>query len=144
MANRFFIAPYDENSGQQNNIRPWLIPDNAFETLNNAYVFRGRVRKRFGSRYFANENDSLKSRLRVNVGTTDGAGDNVLTAVPTATGSIGQMFSIGTNKFTVVIVNGSMLQTTPITLATFNTGTGDFQFTGADALTDIYLSLIHI
>jgi hypothetical protein len=74
MANRFFIAPYDENSGQQNNIKPWLIPDNAFETLSNAYVFRGRVRKRFGSRYFANDNDPLKSRLRVNVGTADAAG----------------------------------------------------------------------
>ena len=65
MENRFFIAPYDESSGQQNNVKPWLIPDNAFEVLNNAYVFRGRVRKRFGSRYFANDNDPLKSRLRI-------------------------------------------------------------------------------
>jgi hypothetical protein len=140
MANRFFIAPYDENSGQQNNIKPWLIPDNAFETLSNAYVFRGRVRKRFGSRYFANDNDPLKSRLRLNVGTTDAAGDIPLTAVPTATGAIGQMFSIGTNIFTVYSAFGSMKQTTPIPIpvATFNTGTGDFQFTGADALTDIY------
>lgn len=138
MANRFFIAPYDENSGQQNNIKPWLIPDNAFETLNNAYVFRGRVRKRFGSRYFANDNDSLKSRLRVNVGSTDGAGSIPLTTVPTAVGAIGQMFSIGTNIFTVYAANGAMKQITPIVLATFNTATGQFQFTGATALTVIY------
>lgn len=138
MANRFFIAPYDENSGQQNNIKPWLIPDNAFETLSNAYVFRGRVRKRFGSRYFANDNDPLKSRLRVNVGSTDGSGSTPLFTVPTAVGAIGQMFSIGTNIFTVYAANGTMKQTTPIVLATFNTATGQFQFTGATALTVIY------
>ena len=47
MADRFFIAPYDQNSGLQTNVKPWLIPDEAFSELNNAYVFRGRVRKRF-------------------------------------------------------------------------------------------------
>ena len=48
---RFLIAPIDENSGLQKNVLPWLIPDNAFSEFNNAYVFRGRVRKRFGSRW---------------------------------------------------------------------------------------------
>ena len=40
MENRFFIAPYDESSGQQNNVKPWLIPDNAFEVLNDWHLLR--------------------------------------------------------------------------------------------------------
>lgn len=113
MANRFFIAPYDENSGQQNNIKPWLIPDNAFETLNNAYVFRGRVRKRFGSRYFANDNDPLKSRLRILLAPA------VLTITTPIDIVVGQAFSIGNDIFTVVNVTPpypkSLLSTSAVT-----------------------------
>lgn len=113
MANRFFIAPYDENSGQQNNIKPWLIPDNAFETLSNAYVFRGRVRKRFGSRYFANDNDPLKSRLRILLAPA------VLTITTPIDIVVGQAFSIGNDIFTVVNVTPpypkSLLSTSAVT-----------------------------
>ena len=45
--NRFLIAPF--NSGLDTSKKPWMIPDEAFEELNNAYVFRGRLKKRFGS-----------------------------------------------------------------------------------------------
>ena len=45
---RFFIGPLQ--TGLQQNLRPFLIADDAFDLLQNAYVFRGRVRKRFGSR----------------------------------------------------------------------------------------------
>lgn len=45
---RFMIAPI--NSGLQRNTTPFMIPDDAFESMENAYVFRGRVRKRFGAR----------------------------------------------------------------------------------------------
>jgi len=30
--------------------RPWLIPDDAFAELKNAYVYHHRVRKRYGTR----------------------------------------------------------------------------------------------
>lgn len=100
---RFFIAPYNEDSGLQSYYKPWLIPDQAFSELNNAYVFRGRVRKRFGSRWIGN--NSLVSRLRINIGTiTAGAfSGNVQTILadsdmPT---SIGQSFSVGSIVFTV-------------------------------------------
>lgn len=36
---RFLIAPMQ--SGLQTNLRPWLIQDDAFSQLNNAYLFRG-------------------------------------------------------------------------------------------------------
>lgn len=113
MENRFFIAPYDESSGQQNNVKPWLIPDNAFEVLNNAYVFRGRVRKRFGSRYFANSNSSLSSRLRILLAP---AGLIITTPINI---EVGQAFSIGNDIFTVVDVTPpypkSLLSTSAVT-----------------------------
>lgn len=100
---RFFIAPYDSNSGLQNNVKPWLIPDQAFSELNNAYVFRGRVRKRFGSKWLAD--DKLGTRLRIQVGVTAGgalAGNvrviNADAGMPTA---VGQAFSVGNIFFTV-------------------------------------------
>ena len=80
-----------------------MIPDEAFSQLNNAYVFRGRVRKRFGSRWIGN--NPLASRLKINIGTiTSGTfSGNVATilvdaGMPT---NIGQSFSIGTIIFTV-------------------------------------------
>ena len=105
---RFFIAPYDSNSGLQTNVKPWLIPDEAFSKLDNAYVFRGRVRKRFGSRWTGGT--QLNSRLRMNIGTTGGA--IVLPNNPATGGTqlaIGQMFSIGTDIFTIYQLGAGVL-----------------------------------
>lgn len=100
---RFFIAPYDQQSGMQTDVKPWLIPDEAFSQLTNAYVFRGRVRKRFGSRWLGES--ALVSRLRFTVGVTAGGtlAANVRTVaadagMPTA---VGQSFSVLGTVFTV-------------------------------------------
>jgi len=63
----YLVGPL--NSGLVNNVEPWLIPEDAFEFLTNAYVWRGRLRKRFGS--YGVGLESTASRLRINVGTTD-------------------------------------------------------------------------
>jgi hypothetical protein len=143
MADRFLIAPYDQSSGQQTDIKPWLIPDEAFAELTNAYVFRGRIRKRFGSLWLGNE--SLSSRFRVYLGTTDGAG-NITTTVPMdgvnpiVTPAVGQIFSIGTQVFTIDILGSpqNLLISGTATLARFNETTGVIQITGADHLTALY------
>lgn len=142
-SDRFLIAPYNENSGLQKNVRPWLIPDQAFSELINVYVFRGRVRKRFGSKWMGNT--QLQSRFRVNIGTTDGAGNfNGFTpqfgGLPIVTPAIGQLFSIGTQVFTVVALGNPapMLISGTATLATFDTTTGQVIITGADPLTIVY------
>jgi len=134
---RFFIAPYDQKSGMQTNVKPWLIPDEAFSQLINAYVFRGRVRKRFGSRYFGNS--ANLSRLKILVDTSDGGGSSSGT-VPSASGAIGQAFSIGTNFFTVNALGtpANLLISGAASTATFNTSTGVFVFTGVTALTSVY------
>ena len=71
---RFLIAPYQ--SGVQTNLKPWLIPDDALAQLTNAYVYRGRVRKRFGSVLLQGSTptegyEQLQSRLRINIGMTN-------------------------------------------------------------------------
>ena len=136
MADRFFIAPYNENSGLKTDVKPWLIPDEAFSEINNAYVFRGRVRKRFGSRWLGN--DSLVSRLRIDIGviTAGTLSGNVRTIIadigmPT---SIGQSFSIGDVVFTVYNPAGGdqqMLRSdNSIAPATYNLTTSAFNITG--------------
>src|SRR5271154_2539276 len=136
MADRFFIAPYAENSGLQTNLKPWLIPDEAFSTLNNAYVFRGRVRKRFGSRWTGGS--QFSSRLRINIGAITGGtfSGNVRTiladsGMPTA---IGQSFSVGTVTFTVYNPASGpqqMLRTdNSLSPATYNLTNSDFNITG--------------
>jgi len=143
---RFFIAPYDKSSGLQTNYWPWLIPDEAFSELNNAYVFRGRVRKRFGSRWIGN--DALSSRLRVNLGPTTGASFtiNIGTILNDATVPIGvgQQFSILSIVFTVVNPAGGpqqMLRSdNSVAAATYDLTTRNFNITGliAPVGTNVY------
>jgi hypothetical protein len=134
MADRFFIAPYAENSGLQTNLKPWLIPDEAFSELNNAYVFRGRVRKRFGSRWTGGS--QFSSRLRINIGTITGGtlSGNVRTILADAgmPTSVGQSFSIGTIVFTIFNPSSGpqqMLRTDNSATATFNLTNSDFNIT---------------
>lgn len=138
---RFLIAPMNE--GIREDLRPWLIPDNAFEELNNAYIFRGRVKKRFGSTAMdttvASAQQPLYSRLRINLGNTDGSG-NIAGTVPGAVFKLGQMFSIGNEVFTVNATGTplTMLTTGSATTRTYNTTTGAYDIQGAAAATACY------
>jgi hypothetical protein len=103
---RFYIGYLDNNTGLETDLKPYALPDNAFSVLNNAYHFRGRIRKRFGSRWFGDT--QLSSRLRVKVGTTDGGGNITQATGPIPAGLIplaaGQIFSIGPDIFTIPVV----------------------------------------
>src|SRR5690606_12010236 len=103
VAQRVLIAPY--NSGLQNDLKPWLIPEDAFAQLQNVYVWRGRVKKRLGSNLLFGSNPlsvnaQIYSRLRLRLGTTS-AGGALAGVVPGLVFDQGQMFSIGTQLFTV-------------------------------------------
>jgi len=134
---RFLIAPI--NVGLENDLQPFLIPNDAFARLDNSYVFRGRVRKRFGS-VPTDESEPLKSRLRIKLGTTDGSG-NISGTVPGAEFSVGQQFSIDDEIFTVtttgtpstMIVSGGSS-----TVRTYNTSTGAYVINGSVASEDVY------
>jgi hypothetical protein len=143
---RFLIAPMAENSGLQTNVKPWLIPDEAFSQLNNAYVFRGRVRKRFGSRWIGQSD--LASRLRILIGTiTSGSFAGSIATILADAGfptNIGQSFSIGDFVFTVYNTTTGpqqMLRTdNSVSTATYDLSNSNFNITGValpDA-TDVY------
>jgi hypothetical protein len=144
---RFYIGPYDKNSGLRTDVKPFVIPEEAFSKLQNAYVFRGRVRKRFGSRWLSNT--QIGTRLRVALtGTTDPVTGNytgnvpinTVSAAPIVMPAIGQMFSIGAEVYTVVALGtpANLLISGATTTATFNTTTGAVVFTGATVNSTVY------
>ena len=45
---RFLIAP--QSTGLERDVESWLLPEDAYSTLEDAYLFRGRLKKRFGYR----------------------------------------------------------------------------------------------
>lgn len=96
---RFYIGFNDRNGGLQTNLKPFLINDNAFSVLKNAYVYRGRVRKRFGSQWMGET--QLSSRLRFEVDTADGSGTKLITYPTGLSVEIGQMISINDSLFTI-------------------------------------------
>ncbi len=132
---RFLISPI--NTGLQTDTKPWQILDDAFSYLQNAYVFRGRVRKRFGSLLMGTTPQS--SQLRVNLGNTDGSGNASFSAPGANFARLGEQFSVGGQIFTVYQVGtpAAMLSTGAAT-GTFNTSTGAVVITGAAAATAVY------
>ena len=139
---RFLIAPI--NTGMQTDLKPFLIPDDAFESLENCYVFRGRVRKRFGGTLTGSGATTplvapFYSRLSVQVGTTDGSG-NISVTVSNSVYAVGQSFVIGNDVFTVVALGtpGVLQHTGAATTATFNTTTGALVINGAAINTAVY------
>lgn len=146
MADRFLIAPLDTKSGMRTDFKPWLIPDEAFQILDNAYVFRGRVRKRFGSRWLGY--DQFSSRLRIKLGTVAGDGNFSghtpfnSSGDPIVPMAVGQSFSAGSVMFTVqatgVLVN--LLRSDGLALPAAYTSTGYFTLVGDTTLAgkDVY------
>ncbi len=133
---KFLIGYNDNNSGLQTNVKPWLIADNAFQSLNNAYVLRGRVKKRFGTILLGD--NQTGSRLRLSLGSTDGSG-NLSGTVPGDIFAIGQMFSCDSDIFTVYQLGtpGDCLSTSLAT-CTYNTSTGVFSVLGSNPSTELF------
>lgn len=139
---KFLIAPYE--TGWQNDRKPWLIPDDAFEYLRNAYLYRGRIRKRWGTFLLNQDVDAtvahLYSRLRIKIGTTNASG-NLSGTAPGTLYKVGQLFSIGTSLFTVNIAGtpANLLRSDGLAAtATYNTSTGAFDIQGAPPTTAVY------
>lgn len=131
----YLIASY--KTGQQNNIEPFLLPEDAFQILEDCYVWRDKIRKRFG--YNLIGTSDLLSRLRINIGTTDGAGNIAVTPSGTIF-KVGQLFSIGSEIFTVSVTGapGTMLTTGAATTHTYDTTTGALVINGADVTTSVF------
>lgn len=128
---RFYIGPTsDQYTGQISRFKPFLIPSSAFANLRNMYVFREVVRKRPGALVMDTTqtaaDQQLYTRLRVNLGGQTAA-DTWSYTVPGSVFEVGQMFSIGSFCYTVVVAGtpGTMITTSSAaTMATFDTTTG--------------------
>jgi len=142
---RFLIAPL--NTGLETDLKSWQTPDDSFSELYNAYVFRGRVRKRFGSTLSGT--NQLNSRLRVLLGNTDGAGGTAgqINLVPPGSKvagviyKIGQMFSVGSKIFTVIALGNptTLLRSDGLAdTATFDTTTGELHIHSGLLTTPVY------
>jgi len=134
---KFLIGYNDNNSGSQSNVKPWLINDNAFEKLNDVYILRGRVKKRFGSILMGTDHKHSRLRLITNPSYTTGVYSGT---VPGTVFGIGQMFSVNDDVFTVYQTGtpSAMLASNAATSGTYNTSTGQFTITGEADLQDVY------
>ena len=132
---RFLIAPFDK--GVESDLKPWQIPDDAFAELENAYIFRGRVKKRFGADLTGVNAtagmEHLYSRLAYNLGKTHAGTGVIAGTVPGTKWEQGQLFSIADVIFTVA--DGTpgahqMLRTDgSAEVATFNVTNGAYTIT---------------
>jgi hypothetical protein len=135
----FLISDFD--IGLEKDKEPFLLPEKAFPVLEDAYVFRGRVKRRFGFNMF--DGGQLNSRLRMTIGTTGASpfGATVPGAVPVPSPGR-QTFSIGdvilTSNQTAAGVQ-PLISTNPAYAGTFNNTTGVVAITHpAIAATAVY------
>jgi hypothetical protein len=147
MADRFYVGPMNE--GLQRDLKPFMISDTAFSKLQNAYLFRGSVRKRWGSVPTMPLNgavegyETLGSRMRMRIGTTDAAG-SIAAIIPDAPLTIGGNISIRLNNdvelFTInQLGNPAQLLTLgPSIVHTIDTTTGAIDIQVSYPNADVY------
>lgn len=136
---RFLIAPIDE--GRRTDVKPFLLPDEAFAEVDNAYVYRGRMRKRFGTRPMNTTlpatYQQLGTRLRINLGVINPA-HALIGVVPGALGAVGQMFSVGPILLTVTTLGAANMMSNLAGMPhySFNTATGAYNIEFIDGTFD--------
>lgn len=127
----FFITGY--SAGFQTNKKPFLLPDRAWQKLENAYTWRERVKKRAGNKFLG--------RLR-RVLTAQSLGNTA--AGPPNTVTIPSVFFTLSLENTAEIQPGSVVITVaaPDTATFTDNGDGTFAVTGAGVAAGSYINYV--
>lgn len=147
---KFLIAPI--NSGIQSNVRPWLIMEDAFVSLENMHSWRARVEKRYGTQSMNPDlsglSEQLFTRFRTTINEVLGQGliqtnAAAFTVPGTPTFNLGSQFSVtdittGTITIFTVINVAAGAQTLlrsdgSATVSTFDATTGAYSLAGVAA-----------
>lgn len=131
-----FIGPYE--AGVQQNLKPFMIMDDAFPNMNNAFVFRGRVERKDG---YYNLGRLTRTLVSVSAGTVSAGGaGNVTYFLSTGLGVSATQPNLqiqpGTVAHPITIVIGAPISQT----LTDTTGTGVMTITGAGPITAAVLN----
>lgn len=134
----FLIADFD--IGLEKDKEPFLLPEKAFPVLEDAYVFRGKVKRRFGFNLF--DGGQLASRLRMRIGDGKTGVLNILLPGIAPIPSPGrQIFSIGD----VILTSNDttpgahpLITTDPLYTGTINNTTGQVILAFPAAIITIY------
>ena len=108
MPEKIVVGPF--NRGLRNDVTPFNIDNDSFPVLINAYQWRGRVKRKRGT--------APLGRLQRYIGTTNGAGNLVVTILPIPIEEGIVSFTIGSDIF----VDGG--GASPVALTTNSSGTG--------------------
>jgi len=136
---KLMIAPFTE--GFDKELEPWLIPEEAFVDMQDAFIRRGVLQKRFGYKQLATggEGKAPATQSRVltqtsseNKGVTDGAGNQTgqsLTNIPVSPGSVS--LDVGSGGETISDNGDGTLTGSVAATGTINYITGAFTITGS-------------
>jgi hypothetical protein len=127
MGDKLIIGPI--NRGLRTDRKPFVIDNDSFPTLVNAYQWRGRIKRKRGT--------SLLNRLQRNISETDtlSSGATTLAEAPVVPGTFS--FTDTTTSYLYTDLNGNLFVTTPITGATQATNcvlTANNNFSNGDSV----------
>lgn len=128
------LIGFDSQGGLKTNKKPFLIPDQAFQRLENAYAFRDRVRKREGVKFLGRLQRTLSGQT---LGNTPAGPPNTVTFndIFTTLGITGENPQIRVGS--LVISVGA-----PDTATFTDQGNGTFAVTGAGVASGSYIDYV--
>ncbi len=147
MSSKLVISGIDK--GLETGAEPFLIDNDSFPVLNNAYVWRKRVLRKRGNNFLGRLQRDLEAQA---LGNTDGAGafsGNILTILSLNTAALALNASlrpgsvtitIGAETFTDILPFNGVLVGSVAGAGTIDYQTGDFTITGATAATAITIT----